>query len=257
MIEIRPIRPSERETYLKLLCKVFDLDYSRANSVFFSEPMLSFTEKWALFQRDEMCSILTTVPLEFGVGRAIGVAGVGTVERERGQGLAATLMEHILAHYASLGAPRALLFARRTELYSSLGFTVLDHVVRADLERNRDEFEDALASDDVQTIYDEWASLDPMRLRRGPRRWEYWRWNMRVCNGFGRGGYLCLESDQVREALPSEPRSTWPVPRHTEFVGLRTMIEHLQVPVANTRFDLFFMGRGFDAVPQMFMTDQF
>jgi hypothetical protein len=58
--EIRTIHESEGETFLRLMCGVFGLDFNRAYDVFFTEPLFDLDRKWALFEGNEMVSILTT-----------------------------------------------------------------------------------------------------------------------------------------------------------------------------------------------------
>ena len=76
MTEIRPIRLDETDTFLQILCDVFGLDFFRAQGLFKEEPLFDLSRKWALFEGDEMVSILTTTPLIFGWGREIGRAHV-------------------------------------------------------------------------------------------------------------------------------------------------------------------------------------
>ena len=121
MIEIRPIRKSEAESFLTLLCNVFDLDIVRARHVFFKEPMFDLERKWALFEDGELRTILTTAPLEFGFGRAFGVAGVATEPKHQGRGLAQRIIEHVLAHGASIGEPGCLLLRTKSRSISVAG----------------------------------------------------------------------------------------------------------------------------------------
>ncbi|MFQ3677072.1 MAG: GNAT family N-acetyltransferase, partial [Fimbriimonadaceae bacterium] len=133
MTEIRPIRGDEAETFLRLLCDVFELDFNRAHGVFFNEPMFDLQSKWALFDRGRMVSILTTVPLSFGWGDAIGIAGVATAPPERGKGRAGALVRFVVQNAFDLGCRSAYLFARQTAVYERVGFEVIDRVVRAPL----------------------------------------------------------------------------------------------------------------------------
>ena len=105
MIEIRPIHRQEADTFLELLCKVFALDLARAKHVFFKEPMFDLERKWALFEDGKMLSILTTTPLQFGFGKAFGIAGVATEESARGRGLGGQILGRVLERMPSGGAP--------------------------------------------------------------------------------------------------------------------------------------------------------
>ncbi|HZH98121.1 MAG TPA: GNAT family N-acetyltransferase, partial [Fimbriimonadaceae bacterium] len=133
MRQIRPIEQSEGEDFLRVLCEVFDLDFKRAASIFFHEPMFDIDRKWALFEDGGIASILTTVPLEFGWGRAVWIAGVATIAQRQRQGLASELISEVLRHGAASGEAPALLFAKRPGLYESLGFECLDEVIRAQI----------------------------------------------------------------------------------------------------------------------------
>jgi GNAT superfamily N-acetyltransferase len=258
VIEIRPIRQTEADDFLHLLCEAFDLDFARAKGVFFREPMFDIERKWALFEDGRIESILTTVPLLFGWGKAIGIAGVATRLSSRGRGLASALLEQVLRASRAQAEGPALLFAKQTEVYESVGFRVLDDVVRAKVVPSDEDthLSDVLTFDEVSQIYDGWAKRNTNRLRRDPRRWDYWKWNLRVCCPFA-SGYLCLEGGVLRECITEELITLWPVHEGTEWVGLATMAQRLGVPIRDAQFELHLMGHGFSEVPQMFMTDQF
>lgn len=257
MRDIRPIREHEATTFLKVLCDVFGLDYRRAESIFFNEPMFSLDRKWALFEGKEMLSILTTVPLEFGWGKAIGIAGVATVEPRRGEGLAALLLERALAASAKNGEKAAFLFARDPRLYERLGFKVLDHAVRAKIDEPADGRKARILSfEEVRRIYDDWASRSDDRLRRDEQRWRYWRWNLRVC-AEASDGYVCVEGGTVRECVANTVPERWGVGRETEWFGLASMARACRLSLKEPKNELLFMGRNAPACPQMFLTDQF
>ncbi len=257
MIEIRPIRSSEADEFVALLCTVFNLDLKRARSVFFSEPFFDLNRKWALFEDGEIRSILTTTPLLFGWGRAYGIAGVATAVGHRGRGLAAQLLERVWEHGEKANEGAALLFAHRTEVYCRVGFEVLDEVIRAEIASDLSEEPPGLVGrTQAQAMYDAWASKDPNRLRRDAQRWSAWHWVLRICEEFG-SGYLCVEGSACREAIPGRPFTRWPVPPGTTWLGLKSLTHQLRVPIGQPHRELIFMGRGFAEVPQMFMTDQF
>lgn len=266
MTELRPIRMDEAPAFLRLLCDVFELDYGRASSVFTTEPMFDLNRKWALFEDGCMASVLTTSPLIFGWGRAIGIAGVATVEDRRGRGLAARLLEHVLAVAEREHEGPALLFAEDTRLYAELGFEVVDEVVRAAIRPSdwmltegdipEGAWPATVPPRVVRKTYDRWAEGDPGRLRRDARRWNFWQWNLRSCDAIG-AGYLCIEGAQVREAISPEPMDAWPVPPGTSWVGLRTLTEWLRPPVEEPEVGSLVMARGFPTAPAMFLTDQF
>jgi len=256
-MEIRPIRAGEAETFLRLICEVFDLDYGRAHRIFFAEPMFDLNRKWALFEDGQMRSILTTVLLEFGWGNAIGIAGVATRRECRGKGLAAELLNTVLRAADASGDKGALLFAKNPTLYSRLGFSTLDDVIRGPIQATpeREPFE-IVDFQDVQDRYDRWALQDPNRLRRDEKRWGYWRWNLRVCTAF-EDGYMCVEGGVLRECVTSQPGREWPLPMATEWLGLSSIAKQIGVPVVNPEATLHLMCRNVPACPQMFMTDQF
>lgn len=257
MREIRPIREHEATTFLRLLCDVFALDYHRAESIFFNEPMFSLDRKWALFDGKEMLSILTTVPMEFGWGKAIGIAGVATVESRRGEGLAALLLERAMASSAKNGEEAAYLFAKDPRLYQRLGFEILDEVVRGKIDDSKNDHRARILTfEEVQRIYDDWASQSPDRLRRDERRWRYWRWNLRVCTAAS-DGYVCVEGGTIRECVANTIPEQWGVGNDAEWFGLSTMASACHVNVKNPKRELYFMGRYSPSCPQMYLTDQF
>ena len=257
MIEIRAIQQSEAPTFLRLLCDVFELDYDRAEGIFFNEPMFDLRRKWALFDKGTMVSILTTVPLEFGWGNAMGIAGVATKASRQRQGLGEQLIKSVLAHAESQGESTAWLFAKEQGLYTRCGFQVVDEVVRFPLRgQSDDSLKDMLAFDQIRRIYDSWSQQDAARLRRDDRRWNYWKWNLRVCTAFG-DGYICHEGKQVREIVIGQRPGFWRFPSDAEWMGLRSMAEHVGLPISDPITELFLMGRNAPGKPQMFMTDQF
>ncbi len=257
MIEIRPIRKSEAEPFLALLCRVFNLDITRARHVFFKEPMFDLDRKWALFEDGVMATILTTTPLTFGFGRAFGVAGVATDDDRRGRGLAQQLLEHVLEHGRKNGEPGCLLFAHQEDLYKRSGFETVDAVVRGPiLAADLPETPDVLRFDKVRTIYDAWASGRPSRLKRDERRWKYWKWIPRTCET-APGGYVCVEPHICREALVSNGLAEWPVMPGTSWLGLESMTVEMGVPLASRSHELFVMAHSLPERPEMFMTDQF
>lgn len=257
MIDIRPIRQPEAETFLGLLCNVFELDYARAHSIFFAEPLFDLQRKWALFEDGEMLSILTTVPLEFGWGRAIGVAGVATMKERQRQGFASQLLLRVMRESEDMGEGKILLFAKDTRLYQRLGFKILDDVVRGPIEAVVEkDIPLSLDFDRVKELYENWSSADENRLRRDDLRWKYWRWNLRICSPFA-NGYLCFEGGIVREVVIPAPAEEWDLPPETEWLGLSSMADRLNVPLRSTKVDLHLMGYRIPGRPQFFMTDQF
>lgn len=257
MTEIRTIRESETETFLRLLCDVFELDIGRARSIFYNEPFFDLSRKWALFENEHPVSILTTVPLQFGWGGAVGIAGVATRRDRQGEGFAIRLLEHVLSTGESRGETAAFLFARDPRVYLKAEFEIIDEAVRAPIRGTREfVLPKTLSIDEAQAIYSRWSEAHPDRLRRDERRWSYWKWNLRVCTALGEG-YLCLEGDRVRECVSQEKLAVWPVPDRTEWFGLRSMAQAAGVPIGAIQPELMLMGWRAPSVPQFFMTDQF
>ncbi|MCB0826554.1 MAG: GNAT family N-acetyltransferase [Armatimonadetes bacterium] len=254
--EIRPIHADEAPQFLNLLCSVFELDYDRASSIFFSEPFFDLKRKWALFQDGQMTTILTTTPLEFGWGSAIGIAGVATAPECRGHGYGQELLEHVIGHSEAGGEKAAILFAHEETLYRRVGFQATDEVIRGHIVRNVGELGDELPKSEVQRIYQEWSDSDPGRLRRDERRWQYWSWVYRSCEKVG-AGYICNEPSIVREAILDQDHDAWPVMHNSEFFGMKSMARQMKVPLVQEEHHLIVMTRNFPVPPQMFMTDQF
>lgn len=255
MTEIRPIRGEESDAFLELLCEAFGLDYDRARTVFFADPLYDPRRKWALIEGQELISILTTVPLQFGWGKGIGIAGVATRERCQREGYAGRLLDRVVREHERSGEGIALLFAREPGLYAGHGFELLDHVVRGPFVSSFESAGDPLPDEEVRRRYDAWACDDPSRLRRDDRRWDYWRWSLRSGIPLGEG-YFCQEGSIVREVVGAR-MAAFPVSPAVEWFGLRTLAEELELPLVSTVDELLFMGRGVPSVPRMFMTDQF
>jgi len=256
VIQIRSIAEPEADDFLSLLCQSFHLDKSRARDVFYSEPYFDISRKWAAFDEGKIVSILTTTPLDFGWGKAIGIAGVATAIDRRGEGLGQKLLEHVLDASNRAGEGPALLFAHETELYRRVGFEHIDDVVRGQVAVEPVDWPAPLEFDQVRVAYDAWAKADSERLIRDDQRWRFWNWVLRTCEPVGEG-YICIEPNVVREVVGIGHRECWPGTGRLDWVGLRSMSEHLQVPVSNPKPELMLMARGFRNPPQMFMTDQF
>ncbi|MDX2065829.1 MAG: GNAT family N-acetyltransferase [Fimbriimonadaceae bacterium] len=257
MREIRPIRETEAEAFLQHLCDVFKLDFNRAYDPFFQEPFFDLRRKWAIFDGPQIVCGLQTVPLEFGWGRAVGIAGVATRESNRGEGLASRLLERVLRESERAGEGSALLFAQRTDLYARAGFEPLDRVIRAPLPAVTGEYVDALADTGrVRDLYNAWAEGSPDRLRRDDARWKYWNWHFRIAQPVG-DGYAVIEPSLLREGLFHRSLGSLPLPNGTEFVGLTSVADALGLTFSTATVELVLMGYRVPGVPQMFMTDQF
>ncbi|MCE9558502.1 MAG: GNAT family N-acetyltransferase [Armatimonadetes bacterium] len=256
MIEVRQVGRSEEQTFLQLLCGVFDLDYNRASSIFFSEPLHDHRQNWAAFEGDEMVSILTMTPLEFSWGTSIGISGVATKLGKRGNGYAGQLIEQSCKSVEAQGFRGFMLFAHQEDLYESLGFEHVDDVIRAPLQAAMTPEPYVLSNQEVHLIYNRWAAADPRRLIRTEPRWKFWEWNLRCCEEVG-GGYICSETSLVREAIVPEPCGAWPVLAGSEWIGMRSLSSELRIPIGQSKHDLYVMVKGMPDLPSMFMTDQF
>ncbi len=255
MIEIRPVSAQEADEFLHVLCEVFELDFSRARSIFQREPFFELDRKWALFVNGRISSVLTTVPIEFGDGKAIGIAGVATLPALRGQGLAGRLLDEVFCVACKNGEGRGLLFARDEALYSRHGFRTLDRVILQSLPQGFALTDRKLVGiDEVKRHYEDWASADQRSLRRDDRRWKFWQWNAKTAFAMP-NGYVCVELGRVRELVPTY--NPIPISDPLEFYGLASMAEELGIPVSNPTYDTYLMGREFDYVPKMFLSDQF
>lgn len=257
-IEIRPIQPGEVETFLSLLCKVFELDVDKARPVFLGEPTFDLQRKWALWDRGEMVSILTTTRLDFADHAGIGIAGVATDPSRRGEGLAGKLLDVVCENAATEGEGAAYLFAQFPTLYAHHGFEIVDEVWRGPIRVELQDLDpEPLASHDVETRYDLFAKEHPHLLVRSQMRWDLWNYRLKVADPVGERGYLVVEGDYVREAILPAGLDRWPSAHKLEWYGLGSMTRLLGVPGDLKRDGLFLMSRNAPYVPLMFMTDQF
>jgi hypothetical protein len=254
MTEIRTIRHEECEEYLSVLCESFALDLARARTAFFGEPYFSLDRKWSLIVDRSIVSILTVVPIEFGDGKGVGIAGVATRDTERGSGHASDLLNYVCDYYAAHDAPKALLFAKEQSLYERVGFSLADCVYVQPLAAGRAAHRQPIDKEKVKLIYDDWSQGDPRRLRRDEARWAYWSWTLRTPVALD-GGYFCYESARLRELLPSYSRL--PISEPIDFYGTAAIAEAIGITLDKPTVDLYLMAKGFGYVPQMFMTDQF
>jgi predicted N-acetyltransferase YhbS len=257
MMEIRSIAAPELEEFLWVLCEVFGLSLELAKPLFTSEPMFDLERKWALFDSGKIVSVLTTTPLEFGFGKAVGIAGVATVAERRGEGLAAKLLNKVVTESENAGETSALLFAHDPRLYTSLGFEPLDFVVRGLLSTAPVEVDlSPCPITECKVRYTEWSLAAPNRLLRDEQRWAYWDWGKRAAKKVT-DGYLCHETGTVREVLVEKNLARFPVPLGTEWVGLGKLTEMLEIPLATRTDAMYYMGRNLPGYPELFMTDQF
>jgi len=257
MTDIRPIHVSEADSFLQVLCDVYQLDFNRAYDLFFEEPLFDITRKWALFEGREMVSVLTTTPLEFGWGKAFGIAGVATHKDRRNEGHAGRLIQKVMTESTKRGEGSALLFAVETALYERLGFEPLDQVVRGEIKTTDvARVYEPYDRGQVRKMYTEWSAQHPDRMRRDERRWKYWGWNLKTANPF-QSGYLCLDNDVLREAIFDKPVPELPVEAGTTWFGLTYMTDQLEIPLLNISPEMTLMGRQVPGQPQLFMTDQF
>lgn len=257
MIEVRCITEGEAPQFLQLLCEIFELDHSRASTVFYSEPFFDLRRKWALYENGQMVSILTTTPLQFGFGNAIGIAGVGTKKSHQNRGHGQKLLEVVLDHADRHGEPHAILFAHHATLYSRCGFEIVDHVIKGQINSPCQlPYTQTLSSVQLEQLYAEWANQNRMRLLRDSRRWRYWQFVYRESYP-APGGYIASETNLCREAIFAEPPESWPLMPGGEWYGLRSMTKILGIPLKSESQELFVMTRNFPDIPQMFMSDQF
>lgn len=259
MITVRPIVATEADAFFSILCESFELDAHRARPIFFQDPGFDLNHKWALFDGDEMHSILTSTPMEFGFGGATGLAGVATRRESRGQGYAARLIESVSEQFRAGGADGFLLFATKTKLYESLGFEELDTVVSGPIYSDGEDesWRAPLEAAEVQARYTAWSGSRPEWCVRSSARWKNWSWSARVCEPVGETGYLCFEGITIREAIVPSSLKKWPVPEGTEWVGLAGVTEQLRIPAACRPTGTLLLGKSIKTCPGMFLTDQF
>jgi hypothetical protein len=153
------------------------------------------------------------------------------------------------------GEGRALLFARRPDLYQKVGFEILDEVIRGEvMGADGDESWWEVKWEEYQSAYEAWAAGDPRRLLRDSLRWRYWQWSMKV--PYRReGSYVVWEAGRLRELLP--PYVGLPVGAPREWMGLAGLTDRLGVRLGSREHEMWLMGYGFPFVPEMFLTDQF
>jgi predicted acetyltransferase len=247
---------AEAEEYLQALCTIFELRNDAARKIFFTEPTFDLARKWAVFEKGRIVSILTTTPLHFGWGRAVGIAGVGTLKSERSRGLARALLQAALSHGKSAGEGPAMLFAHDPRLYSDCGFLVADEVIRCGL-KTKPEAGQSMNQSEVLPRYQAWSQGDPARLHRDPKRWDAWSWTLKHCESYGEG-YLCLEPVLTREAVLPLGLPAWPAQKDSVWYGMKGLTQDLAVPLTGTpKVELHVMTAAFPLPPRMFMTDQF
>jgi len=257
MTEIRTIRPEETDTFLQLLCDVFNLDFGRARTLFREEPLFDLDRKWALFEAGEMVSILTTTPLIFGWGRAVGIAGVATKVSRQREGHARKLLTRVLSESAKRNEGPALLFAADTRMYEGVGFEGIDRVVRGPIVSIPLEITlEHLGIEELKSQYETWSLAHPDRLIRDSQRWKYWMWQFRESYRY-KGGYFCLENTNVREIILPTVEKKMPVQAGTEWIGLSSMTDLFEIPLGAISVPMYLMGHNFPGIPQLFMTDQF
>lgn len=258
MKEIRPILEHEADEFLRIVCSVFNLDFNKARNVYYTEPFFDLKRKWALIENNKLISILTTTPLQFGFGNAIGIAGVATIPQAQNQSYATSLIKEVLSYSKQQKEGSCLLFAPNQSLYEKLGFKKLDTVVKGkiQLDSPKQKSSDEMSFSDVLRIYQDWSEAHPMRLRRDPKRWNYWLFTPKKCL-HSEGGYVCLDSNSIREAITPTTFSAWNSVVGQNWIGLSNLTKSLQIPIKNLSEETTLMGYNFPETPQMFLSDQF
>lgn len=251
MRTVRPLHRSESRAFIDLMCECFHLEHVNDLATHTADPHWVRSTRWGLFLNEELVSILSAAPLQFGWGRAIGIASVATKSSFRGDGMALQLLGEVIAAANASGFEGAVLFANHENLYRRAGFELIDTVISGTLVRVSDSAK-PVARSEVRTLYDKWSFSDPSRLRRTASDWSRWRSRWRDCHLSG-GGYVAVDCGQVREAvnaaepLPVEPGVKW--------YGLNSMSDGFEM--SDRCDELLVMARGIPGLPQMFMTDQF
>lgn len=258
-MEIRPITEHEVEQFFQLLCEVFNLSAERARPIFFREPSYDLRRKWALFlPGGEMAAILTTTPLHFAWGKAIGIAGVATALQHRRKGLGQQLLESVLCSSEAAGERGAVLFAHQKEVYEKVGFQHTDSVIRAlVMQDSETEVLTEISMPEIKQIYADHVRRHPGWLIRDEQRWNLWEWILKPCERWN-DGYLCIEHATVREAVAVPAGQPWPLSLPVQWVGLESVTQELGVPtVGKPQTEMMVMTRGFPEPLRMFLTDQF
>ena len=254
-LEIRTIQEHESEKFLKLMCEVFELDFQRASYVFFKEPFFDLKRKWVATSNGEFVGCLTTVPMQFGYCNAIGIAGVAVAPNHRNKGIAGALLDEVTQYSNSNGETHALLFAKDVRLYEKHGFHVLDNIIIANINQPPPSITVfPITHTEIQEIYNRWSQQDKKRLVRDETRWHHWEWHLKTSYRT-ENGYACIEGNKVREVIPEY--TSLPASDRLQWHGLESMANFLNIPIQKTQSDTILMGKNFDFVPQMFLTDQF
>lgn len=255
--EIRTITAEESDEFLQLLCTVFGLDFGRAKQVFYTDPLYDLERKWALFESGKMVSILTTTGLEFGWGKAIGIAGVATLESERRKGLGSALIKHVLEASSQRDESPAMLFANQPQIYAAAGFEEIDEVIQGVIpgEPETNPPKQPIGLEVVKELYRAWSIKDQNRLQRDESRWRLWQYSMRAAYEV-HGGYVTIENGLCREIIPGREGYKEHLPE-AMWLGLKSMGELLELEIQVPRTKMLLMARGLPAHPQLFMSDQF
>ncbi len=251
-LAVRKVRKDEEDAYLALLCRAFGLNLGQSALAFYSDPLFSRRERWALFDGRELIGSVSTLEMTFGRGGVTGISNVAIQPERRGQGLAQRMLEHVLDQVGP-----ACLFANQPDLYQRLGFKVVDEVIRGTLPtRDHGGVLEKVNASAARDVYRRWSSEDNRRLVRDDARWTYWTWAKGVAFALG-NGYVKLDSGSTREIIASKDGFPLDLSGTVDWIGLREVTRDMDIPVENGQFELLFMTWGIDWVPRMFLTDQF
>lgn len=206
-VEVRSAQSGDLDDFLAVLCEAFGLPNGPARRLFYDDPYFDINLKRVLVVDGRVVSCLTIVPVEMRVGAAVvrmgGIAGVATLESDRGRGYGTQIVQETVADLSRMGFAVAGLMAAEQGFYDRMGWDGCGgayrlRVPRAQLPpyRDADLVRDGTPADGLALARlhaPVWAARTGA-FRRDHARWKYILRQVRICAVYERdgvvGGYL-------------------------------------------------------------------
>lgn len=255
MSELRHLTASRFDQYVALLCESFNYsDTKHVASILTQDPCFELDSVLCLYKGKRLVSAVTSTLLQFGEAPAIGLSSVMTAPAFKGKGFATKLVKEALALAQGAGIDRALVFAKTTKLYESVGFRILDECIAGDFDCPEPLAERPMEERFIRMLYEQWASGHPDRVQRNDLNWEKHRW-LPTDRLYQAAGYATRTRTGMVHEVVNVGAHQFNLPSGSHWCGLESMANSLSLPLVNRMRVEYLLGIGFDRTPQFFRNE--
>jgi predicted acetyltransferase len=186
LIDIGVARPDELEQILELMCEAFEMPYSAARQIYYSDPYLDHNDKRVVRRNGKVVSCVTIVEKTCRLGAATvrigGIAGLATAAAYRRRGYAERLLVDTVHALADRGCALSALFPFSRDYYRRLGWETCSSTWQCCVTRMRTTAAPAptgirpAESTDLPrmaALYDAYARERSLYCLRDAKRWQY------------------------------------------------------------------------------------